>query len=82
MSPPFPRVIAPVSWQHCLSRAALPLTFSTLAMTHHQRCPHCQNTTLLKLGVPGIRQCSQCKAYVDLRSKGWLTRLIGKKRAA
>ncbi|QQE64201.1 hypothetical protein GFS31_08800 [Leptolyngbya sp. BL0902] len=47
-----------------------------------RRCPHCQSTTLIRLGVPGIRQCSHCKAYVDLRSKGWLKQLIGKKRAA
>ncbi|MBD2424752.1 hypothetical protein [Phormidium sp. FACHB-1136] len=51
-------------------------------MAKSHRCPHCQSSNLLRIGVSGIRQCSQCKAYVDLRSSGWLTRLISKKRAA
>ncbi|HSM81072.1 MAG TPA: hypothetical protein VLS96_05275 [Nodosilinea sp.] len=41
---------------------------------HH--CPQCQNHRLLHIGVRGIRQCSQCKAFVDVRSRHWLKRLV------
>ncbi len=45
-------------------------------MAQHYHCPHCHNSNLLRIGVPGIRQCSRCKAYVDLRSKNWLKQLF------
>ncbi|TVP68068.1 MAG: hypothetical protein EA342_06960 [Leptolyngbya sp. LCM1.Bin17] len=45
-------------------------------MAKHHHCPHCQNQHLLRIGVRGIRRCSRCHAYVDVRSGNWLKRLI------
>ncbi|MGB3202164.1 MAG: hypothetical protein WBA99_14765 [Nodosilinea sp.] len=45
-------------------------------MTQSHHCPHCHNQHLLRIGVWGIRQCSRCQAYVDVRSRHWLKRLI------
>ncbi|MBD2105952.1 MULTISPECIES: transposase [unclassified Nodosilinea] len=45
-------------------------------MAQQHPCPHCNNRHLLRIGVRGIRQCSSCKAYVDVRSRHWLKRLI------
>ncbi len=45
-----------------------------MAQQHH--CPHCNNHSLLRIGVRGIRRCSRCGGYVDVRSPHWLKRLI------
>lgn len=45
-----------------------------MAQKHH--CPNCNSQHLLRIGVSGIRQCSRCKTYVDVRSASWLKRLI------
>lgn len=45
-------------------------------MAQQHQCPHCNNQHLLRIGVRGIRRCDRCKAYVDVRSRHWLKRLI------
>lgn len=45
-------------------------------MAQQHQCPHCNNQHLLHIGVRGIRQCSRCNGYVDVRSRHWLKRLI------
>ncbi|MFZ4675169.1 MAG: hypothetical protein ACOYM4_05635 [Nodosilinea sp.] len=45
-------------------------------MAQQHQCPHCNNQTLLRIGVRGIRRCSRCKTYVDVRPRHWLKRLI------
>ncbi|PSR19621.1 hypothetical protein C8255_01145 [filamentous cyanobacterium CCP3] len=50
--------------------------FLKIVMTQRHHCPHCRNQHLLRIGVRGIRQCSHCKAYVDVRSRHWLKCLI------
>ncbi|PZV07994.1 MAG: hypothetical protein DCF32_05915 [Leptolyngbya sp.] len=60
--------------------AALQTSFGAVllkqVMAQQHQCPHCNNQHLLRIGVRGIRQCSNCKAYVDVRSRHWLKRLI------
>ena len=50
--------------------------FSAKVMAQRHQCPHCNNQTLLRSGVRGIRRCSRCKTYVDVRPRHWLKRLI------
>ncbi|MBE9110638.1 hypothetical protein IQ273_14550 [Nodosilinea sp. LEGE 07298] len=45
-----------------------------MSQSHH--CLHCNNQHLLRIGVRGIRQCSRCQAFVDVRSRHWLKRFI------
>ncbi|HEY9735152.1 MAG TPA: hypothetical protein V6D06_02680 [Trichocoleus sp.] len=45
-------------------------------MSQSKQCPHCRNQKLQRIGVSGIRKCVECGAFVDLRKKGWLKRLI------
>ncbi|WOD37732.1 hypothetical protein [Nodosilinea sp. E11] len=45
-------------------------------MAQQYKCPHCNNQHLLRIGVRGIRQCSRCRAYVDVRSPHWFRRWI------
>ncbi|MBD2258864.1 hypothetical protein H6G13_14935 [Pseudanabaena sp. FACHB-2040] len=45
-------------------------------MTKTKQCPDCRSSRLQRIGVSGIKKCSECGSFVDLRKKGWLKRLI------
>jgi uncharacterized protein (DUF983 family) len=48
----------------------------TVMTTKTKQCPYCRNHRLQRIGVSGIKKCSGCGSFVDVRKKGWLKRLI------
>jgi ribosomal protein L37AE/L43A len=45
-------------------------------MAKPAHCPVCGETKLQRIGVPGIKKCSSCGTFVDIRQETWWRKLL------
>lgn len=50
--------------------------FRRRIMTKQNQCPECGETKLQRIGVRGIKKCSNCGTFVDIRSGAWWRKFL------
>ncbi|MGD1927383.1 MAG: hypothetical protein ACFB12_00625 [Leptolyngbyaceae cyanobacterium] len=45
-------------------------------MNQQKHCPECGETKLKRIQVRGIKKCSSCGTFVDLRQGTWWRKLL------